>query len=858
MAKRKSISAEATSSAEGSGSRKSTRAEPPRESEDLAVDDVETEAVADAESPVAASPASAGTTRGRRGNKKEAEKDGKDRFVGEAVSEHEAKARWPRRYEKRSRHVNGTEVKKGNEADTEVLRARRHYKMAEVDGQVYHLYDNAHCQAGDGEDPYICKIVEMFEAIDGTNRITCQWYYRAKDTPIEAHFKFIDADRVFISEIKDDNELDCLVEKIVIKTCELGKQKPPKPYAYFCDMKFLVPFSSFITLPHEELAISKSETPSTVSYDVTTRTDAVEFPPTKNSQLFLLDLYAGCGAMSLGLCLGSELAGFDLTTRWAVDLNEYACETLRNNHPETVVRNEMASDFLSLLKEWRKLCATFSLINAEEVDQLYDISIEEDEDENDHDADDIPEKREDSEIFEVETVLDICYGDPNQINKNGLYLKIRWKGYGSDEDTWEPIEGLSNCGKAIKEYVENGYKNNFLPLPGDVAVLCGGPPCQGMSGFNRFRNRENPLEDSKNEQIIVYMDIVNYLRPRFVLMENVVDLLKLSKGYLGRYALARLIQMNYQARIGMMAAGCYGLPQFRMRVFLWGALPSEILPQYPLPTHDVDNRGVVPVEFEMNLVTAGEGEGRALKKKIFLKDAISDLPSVSNSDKNDEMSYAKAPQTEFQRNIRLSKEVFRLPSSSKQKLHETLYDHRCLELNDDDFQRVSLIPKRKGANYRDLGGVLVNTDRKAYLDPNMERPMLKSGKPLVPDYAVKFVGGTSLKPFGRLWWDEIVPTVVTRAEPHNQVILHPEQDRVLTVRENARLQGFPDYYKLYGPTKERYMQVGNAVAVPVARALGYCLGHSFGGSVGIHPLFILPEKFPIIENFPLDSSESEN
>lgn len=36
-----------------------------------------------------------------------------------------------------------------------------------------------------------------------------------------------------------------------------------------------------------------------------------------------------------------------------------------------------------------------------------------------------------------------------------------------------------------------------------------------------------------------------------------------------------------------------------------------------------------------------------------------------------------------------------------------------------------------------------------------------------------------------------------------QAILHPVQDRVLTVRENARLQGFPDYYKLCGPIKER-------------------------------------------------------
>ncbi|KAK2396592.1 putative DNA (cytosine-5)-methyltransferase CMT1 [Trifolium repens] len=79
-------------------------------------------------------------------------------------------------------------------------------------------------------------------------------------------------------------------------------------------------------------------------------------------------------------------------------------------------------------------------------------------------------------------------------------------------------------------------------------------------------------------------------------------------------------------------------------------------------------------------------------------------------------------------------------------------------------------------------------------------------------------------PFGRLWWDEIVSAVVKRLEPHNQALLHPHQDRVLTIRENARLQGFPDCYQLCGSVKERYIQVGNAVAVLVDLALGHTLG----------------------------------
>jgi DNA (cytosine-5)-methyltransferase 1 len=114
------------------------------------------------------------------------------------------------------------------------------------------------------------------------------------------------------------------------------------------------------------------------------------------------------------------------------------------------------------------------------------------------------------------------------------------------------------------------------------------------------------------------MDTVDFLRPKFVLMENVVDLLKFADGFIGRYEIP--------SSIGY--AGAYGLPQFRMRVFLWGACATEVWymvnmffyinlkefiffshiisyvlqkpPQYPLPTHDVLGRGIAPVEFEVS------------------------------------------------------------------------------------------------------------------------------------------------------------------------------------------------------------------------------------------------------------------
>ncbi|KAK6235691.1 hypothetical protein SCA6_011028 [Theobroma cacao] len=790
------------------------------------------------------------------------------RLIGEPVPDEEARRRWPKRYQ-------GVEQKQvvsknsKDENDSEIIQARRHYTQAEVDGRVlYNLYDDAHVKAEEGQDYYICKIVEMFEAVDGTLYFTAQWFYRARDTVMKKLGHLIDKKRVFFSEIRDDNPLDCLVEKLIIAKVSLNvdleaKKKMIPCCDYYCDMLYLLPYSSFINLPPEDKT-NCSEASSTISTDDVNSVneeksqyeEASQASNNKKSQVTLLDLYSGCGAMSTGLCLGANMAGLKLETRWAVDLNKYGCESLKWNHPETEVRNESAEDFLALLKEWERLCVLFSLLKSENLEKqsFNPFRTEDDGDDDDNEEDDT-----EGDVFEVEKILAICYGDPKKKGERGLHFQVRWKNYGLEEDTWEPLEGMGDCQECLKDFVTRGFNSKILPLPGDVDVICGGPPCQGISGFNRFRNKENPLQDEKNKQLKVFMEIVEYLKPKFVLMENVVDIVKFAEGFLGRYALSQLIHLNYQVRMGMMAAGAYGLPQFRMRVFLWGARPTEKLPQYPLPTHDVVVRGVIPLEFEMNTVAYDEGQKVELETKLLLEDAIADLPAVGNYEHQDEMDYAKDPQTEFQRFIRLRKEEMPGSSPKAKPAKHLLYDHRPLELNVDDYQRVCQIPKKKGANFRDLPGVLVRDDNKVEWDPSVERVYLKSGKPLVPDYAMSFIGGSSSKPFARLWWDETVPTVVTRAEPHNQAILHPEQDRVLSVRENARLQGFPDYYKLFGPVKERYIQVGNAVAVPVARALGYALGLAYQGVPSDEPLMKLPPKFPnIIERISSESSEDNS
>ncbi|TMX03560.1 hypothetical protein EJD97_015750 [Solanum chilense] len=763
-------------------------------------------------------------------------------FYGEIVLDSEARKKWPHRYIlKDNANINSASMSLNCQHDSdELIQAKCHFAQALVDNVIYKLGDDAYVKAAEDEDDYICKIVEFFQGVDDMKYFTAQWFYRAKDTVIKAHDQFIDEKRVFLSDIKDHNPLDCLVKiiKIVPISSNVSlqfKESLRLECDYYYDMKYLVPFSSFISLPSDVLS-PDSESNSTISSDG----DVVEVKEQKQEKK-LLDLYSGCGGMSTGLCLGADVCDVKLVTKWTVDLNCFACDSLKANHPETEVRNESAEDFLLLLKEWEQLCASCSLLKsntpAHPLLKVGDANVEDD-DEGADDDDGGSGDEDEGEIFEVEEILEVCYGVPKEIKKPGLYFKVRWKGYGPDEDTWEPIEGLDGCQNKIKDFVTDGFKRSVLPLPGQVDVVCGGPPCQGISGFNRFRNSANPLQDPKNKQLEVFMSIVEFLKPRFVLMENVVDLLRFAHGYLGRYALSRLVGMNYQARMGMMVAGAYGLPQFRMRVFMWGALPSEKLPQYPLPTHNVIVRGGIPTEFELNAVDFDEGLKVKLKRELLLEDALSDLPPVENNEPRDEMPYIDEPKSVFQRFIR---------SRRDGTLGAVLYDHRPLQLNEDDYQRVTQIPKRKGANFRDLPGVRVRADNVVEWDPDVERVKLPSGKPLVPDYAMTFVRGTSQKPFGRLWWDEIVSTVVTRAEPHNQSVLHPVQDRVLTIRENARLQGFPDYYKLTGPIKERYIQVGNAVAVPVARALGYSLALALKGLSRDQPLLTLPPNFPCLE-----------
>lgn len=78
--------------------------------------------------------------------------------------------------------------------------------------------------------------------------------------------------------------------------------------------------------------------------------------------------------------------------------------------------------------------------------------------------------------------------------------------------------------------------------------------------------------------------------------------------------------------------------------------------------------------------------------------------------------------------------------------------------------------------------------------------------------------------YGRLSWDRPANTITTKCNSFTRGMFgHPEEDRNITMREAARLQGFPDSFEFLGGTVDVAHQIGNAVPPPLAQALGEAL-----------------------------------
>uniref|UniRef100_A0A8D2KV02 DNA (cytosine-5)-methyltransferase n=1 Tax=Varanus komodoensis TaxID=61221 RepID=A0A8D2KV02_VARKO len=421
-------------------------------------------------------------------------------------------------------------------------------------------------------------------------------------------------------------------------------------------------------------------------------------------------------------------------------------------------------------------------------------------------------------------------------------------------EMWEPAAQafrLNNPGTTVftedcnilLKLVMSGEKTNSLgqklPQKGDVEMLCGGPPCQGFSGMNRFNSRT--YSKFKNSLVVSFLSYCDYYRPRFFLLENVRNFVSFKRSMVLKLTLRCLVRMGYQCTFGVLQAGQYGVAQTRRRAIVLAAAPGEKLPLFPEPLHVFAPRVcqlsvvVDDKKFVSNITRTYSGPFRT----ITVRDTMSDLPEIRNGASALEISYNGEPQSWFQRQIRGS------------QYQPILRDHICKDMSALVAARMRHIPLAPGSDWRDLpnfevrlsDGTMTRKLRYTHHDKKNGRsstgalrgvcscaegkqcdPADRQFNTLIP-WCLPHTGNRHnhwAGLYGRLEWDGFFSTTVTNPEPMGKQgrVLHPEQHRVVSVRECARSQGFPDTYRLFGNVLDKHRQVGNAVPPPLAKAIG--------------------------------------
>jgi DNA (cytosine-5)-methyltransferase 1 len=116
-----------------------------------------------------------------------------------------------------------------------------------------------------------------------------------------------------------------------------------------------------------------------------------------------------------------------------------------------------------------------------------------------------------------------------------------------------------------------------------VAVVVGGPPCQGFSifGKRRFINTKGyqPHQDPRNRLVYGFIDVVRRLKPRWFVMENVPGFANLDNGMFLKTILEEFVDAGYSNVQAQVLNGAdYGIPQLRRRLIVIGNTTGNIIP----------------------------------------------------------------------------------------------------------------------------------------------------------------------------------------------------------------------------------------------------------------------------------------
>ena len=306
-------------------------------------------------------------------------------------------------------------------------------------------------------------------------------------------------------------------------------------------------------------------------------------------------------------------------------------------------------------------------------------------------------------------------------------------------------------------------------------VLIGGPPCQGFSSIRPFRTLTEG--DPRNSLLEHFILVASHVRPKWVVLENVVGLLTHAQGTVLRDVLNGLQEVGYKTEWRVLNGANHGLPQNRERLVVVGNRDGTQF-EWPLPTRWSDHRSMAG-KYAERVERSSLFHG-TLPPAVTVMEAIHDLPPVS-AGRSANFYLDDVDLTDYERDMRRGAEVL--------TMHEAT----------SHTERMLAIIRRAGTNRSALpDGMTTSGFSTSYSRLDADKPS--------------------------------VTLTVNFVHPASNKCIHPYQDRALTLREGARLQGFPDRFVFCGNRAHLAKQIGNAVPPVLGRVIGEALAAAMENS----------------------------
>lgn len=375
-------------------------------------------------------------------------------------------------------------------------------------------------------------------------------------------------------------------------------------------------------------------------------------------------------------------------------------------------------------------------------------------------------------------------------------------------------------------------------------ILIGGPPCQGWSRLGRGKldslSDEGFEGDPRNQLYGRFVEMLGHWRPLAVVMENVPGMMSMKGVNYAERISAELASVGYHVGYAVLNAAWYGVPQYRERLFFIGFRTDlGVHPGTPIGTHGPDTPDGYRQPLAARQLSLFTESGCGIHEgELAVQFVPAPPPPVTVSDAIDDLAHLDDHQAGgFRRkgDFRRPTEYRCPPHSSYARLMRgwpglpapaNVADH-VVRRTPRDYETFRLMAP--GDRYPQAYRIATRRFEEELSRLRSEGQALEEGSEGWTALRGRFVPPYPLTMFEDKW-RKLVPdqpswTVPAHLSKDSYSHIHHDssQARMISVREAARLQSFPDGYLLSGNMGECFRQIGNAVPPLLAWRIAGCV-----------------------------------